>query len=137
MTVTREIQKEEAIKRMKLLGLFAPIIKQFAYEDLVSESVSPLYACYWINDEQRARVQEFEKEYGALVYHIIHSYTSAGEMESYLYVCGSPEEWEMDIEDIQYGCQLVYVYNKTDPEFSEFGSIGIQLMPSAGLKRVW
>lgn len=137
MTVTREIQKEEAIKRMKLLGLFAPIIKQFAEEDLVSESVSPLYACYWINDEQRARVQEFEKEYGALVYHIIHSYTSAGEMESYLYVCDSPEEWEMDIEDIQDGRQLVYVYNNIDPEFSEFGSIGIQLTPSAGLKRIW
>ena len=70
MTTKREAQKEEAVRRMKLLGLFAPVIGQFADDDLVSESVSPLYACYWINDEQRERVQEFEEKYDALVYHI-------------------------------------------------------------------
>lgn len=58
-----------------------------------------------------------------------------GEMESYLYVSDYPEEWEMDRADISYGQQCVYVYNADYPDFSEFGSIGIELTPAAGLRR--
>lgn len=137
MNISREEKKIEAIKRMKAWGIFAPIIKQFEKEDLVSESAPPLGACFWLNDEQLARVREFEEKNNALVYHVIHSYTNIGEMESYLFVSDYPEEWEMDRQDIGEGSQLVYVVNKDMPDCSEFGSIGIALTAAAGLHRTW
>lgn len=137
MNISREEKKIEAIARMKAWGIFAPIIKQFEKEDLVSESTPPLGACFWLNEEQLARVREFEEQNNALVYHVIHSYTNIGEMESYLFVSDYPEEWEMDRQDIGEGSQLVYVVNKDAPDCSEFGSIGIALTAAAGLRRTW
>lgn len=137
MNISREEKKIEAIARMKAWGIFAPIIKQFEKEDLVSESAPPLGACFWLNEEQLARVREFEEQNNALVYHVIHSYTNIGEMESYLFVSDYPEEWEMDRQDIGEGSQLVYVVNKDAPDCSEFGSIGIALTAAAGLRRTW
>ena len=137
MNVTREEKKTEALARMKLWGIYAPIRKQFEKEDLVSESAPPLGACYWLDETQRKRVAEFEEKNNALVYHVIHSYTSLGEMESYLYVSDYPEEWSMDREDLSAGQQLVYVFNHDMPDCSEFGSIGVALTPAAGLRRTW
>lgn len=137
MNISREEKKIEAIARMKAWGIYAPIVKQFEKEDLVSESAPPLGACFWLNEEQLARVREFEEQNNALVYHVIHSYTNIGEMESYLYVSDYPEEWEMDRQDIGEGSQLVYVVNKDAPDCSEFGSIGIALTAAAGLRRTW
>lgn len=137
MNVTREEKKTEALARMKLWGIYAPIRNQFEKEDLVSESAPPLGACYWLDEAQRKRVAEFEEQNNALVYHVIHSYTSIGEMESYLYVSDYPEEWERDREDIKDGQQLVYVFNHDMPDCSEFGSIGVALTPAAGLRRTW
>lgn len=130
-------KKQEAIARMKMWGIFPHTIKQFEKDNLVSESAPPLGACFWLNDEQLARVRQFEKENSALVYHVIHSYTSIGEMESYLFVSDYPEEWEIDREDIKTGQQLVYVYNHDAPDCSEFGSIGIRRTAAAGLQRIW
>ena len=137
MTINREEKKTEAINRMKLWGIFSPIIRQFEKEDLVSESAPPFGACFHLNEEQLARVREFETEHNALVYHVIHSYTNIGELENYLYVSNYSEEWEQDRNDIKDGQQLVYVYNKDAPDCSEFGSIGIAITNAAGLRRTW
>lgn len=137
MSATREDKKAEAIARMKMWGIFPGIRKQFEKEDLVSESAPPLGACYWLDGEQLARVREFEEKNNALVYHVIHSFTTFGEMESYLYVSDYPEEWEQDRADIKAGQQLVYVFNRDMPDCSEFGSIGVALTPAAGLRRTW
>ena len=84
-----------------------------------------------------ARVHEFEERNNALVYHVIHSFTTIGEMESFLYVSDYPEEWERDRADIKDGQQLVYVFNKDMPDCSEFGSIGVSRTAAAGLRRTW
>ncbi len=137
MTVSIEEKKAEAIARMKLWGIYSPIVKQFKNEGIVSESAPPLGACYWLNEEQINRVREFESQNDALVYHVIHSFTNIGEMENYLYVSDYPEEWEIDREDIKAGLQFAYVYNIDAPDCSEFGCIGIERTPAAGLSRVW
>lgn len=137
MNVSFETKKSEAIARMKLWGIHTPIIRQFVEDGQVSESAPPLGACYWLNDEQSARVKAFEGLHQALVYHVIHSYTNIGELESYLYVSDYEEEWEMDRSDIKDGQQLAYVHNLSMPDCSEFGSIGVALSPAAGLSRTW
>lgn len=137
MTISREEKKTEAIARMRAWGIYPPIVKQFEKEDLVSESAPPLGACYWLNEEQLARVREFEEKNNALVYHVIHSFTNIGEMESYLFVSDYPEEWDIDRSDIKDGQQLAYVYNHDMPGCSEFGSIGVAITGAAGLRRTW
>lgn len=137
MTVSREEKKIEALARMKKWGIFPPTRKQFEKDDLISESLPPVGACFWIGREQLERVREFERQHNALVYFVIHSYTNIGELENYLYVSDYPEEWEQDREDISHGQQLCYVVNHDAPDCSEFGSIGIELTPAAGLRRTW
>lgn len=135
--MTREEKKTEAIERMKQWGIFPETIKQFEKDDLISESLPPVGACFWLNGEQLQRVREFEEKHNALVYFVIHSYTNIGELENYLYVSDYPEEWEMDRDDIKAGQQFVYVHNYDMPDCSEFGSIGIERTPAAGLRRAW
>lgn len=130
-------KKEEAIKRMKKWGIYEDIVTHFEEEDKISESAPPFGACFWIEGEQLKRIREFEKEYNALVYHVIHSYTNLGEMESYLYVSDYENEWEDDRNQIKHGRQMVYVYNHTMPDCSEFGYIEIKRTPARGLTRVF
>lgn len=136
-TITRENKKKEAITRMKSWGIFPETINQFRKDNLVSESLPPFGACFWLNDAAKERVKKFEDEHNALVYHVIHSYTNFGELENYLYVSDYEEEWEYDFDDLKNGQQLCYVQNLTDPLCSEFGTIGIKSTPAAGLERVW
>lgn len=130
-------KKKEAVKRMKKWGIFPQTIKDFEKEDLVSVSEPPFGACFWVNEDQKKRIKEFEEENNALVYHVIRSFTTFGELENYLYVSNYPEEWEMDNSDILENQQLCYVNNLTDPMFSELGTIGIEITPAAGLRRTW
>ena len=135
--MTRQEMKAEAAARMRQLHLYPETIRQFEKEDLISESAPPFGACFWLNEAQRERVRELEAKYNILIYHVIHSFTTIGEMESYLYVSNHPEEWEDDRAGLKEGETVAYVYNCDDPELSEFGYIGIRLTPAAGLERTW
>lgn len=130
MNVSKEIKKVEAIKRMKALGLFAPCIKAFKRDEVqLSEPTGGLYE-FSSNAELTAKVKEFENEYNALVYHVIHTPARIDgevmDMYNFLYVSDYQEEWEVDNADIKYGYTMSYVWNKTIDYFSEFGSIAVQ-----------
>ena len=138
MTVSIEEKKEEAIKRMKKIGIFKPTIKQFEEEGLVSISEPPFGAFYWAEGDDLERIKNFEKENNALVYVVIRSFTNLGTLDSYLFVSDyRDEEWEMDREDLKENRQLAYVYNHSNSYFSEFGSIGFVTTAAAGLRRIW
>ena len=125
--VSREKKKEEAIKRMNALGLFKPCIKAFTkYDEL--QLTEPTGGLYEFNDDEElnAKVKEFEEEYDALVYHVIHTYTQFGELFNFLYVSDYEEEWEMDNADIEDGYVVAYVWNKSDDFLSEIGSIVVR-----------
>lgn len=136
MNVSREIKKEEAIKRMKALHLFAPCTDAFKKRDEVqfTEITGGLYE-FSGDEELTAQVKEFEEEYNALVYHVIHTYTAFGELYSFLYVSDYQEEWEMDNEDIKDNYAMAYVWNKTMPDCSEFGSIAV-MQKFGGIVRI-
>lgn len=131
MKVSREEKKLEAIKRMKALKLFAPCIREFKNHDEVqlTEPFGGLYE-FGSNDELNRYVEDFETEYSALVYHVIHSMFSVDgdiwEMYNLLYVSDHKEEWEMDHEDIEQGYAMAYVVNNAIPDYSEFGTIAIK-----------
>jgi hypothetical protein len=139
--MTRTELKNEAIKRCEILkgkGAFKQSVNQFIKSDKVSVSEPPFGAFYWLNEEEQKQVEDFEKQYNSLVYMVIRSFTEFGTLDSYLYVSQYKEEWEQDLQDLKEGCPLCYVYNKDCPEFSEFGSIGFEVVKmSGGLKRIW
>ena len=121
---------------MKELELFAPCIKAFKDRNEVqlSEPTGGLYE-FSGNEELTAKVKEFEQEYNALVYHVIHTYTQFGELYNFLYVSDYEEEWEMDQNDIKDNYVMCYVWNKDDDIFSEFGTIVVR-QKFGGLVRV-
>lgn len=127
--MTREKMKKEAVKRMKMLRILPQTIKEFETDDVVNESEG-IGALYWLNEDEEELVKEFEKEFGVVVYHVIHSFTEFGELYAFLYVSQYEEEWEYDNESLQEGFPLAYVVNKSHPDCSEFGSIGVR--PSIG-----
>ena len=139
MRISRDEKKIEAVERMKLLGIYPETIRQFEKKDIVSISEPPFGAYYWAEGEDLKRIKEFEEEHNSLVYTVIRSYfRELGKMDSYLFVSDyKVEEWEMDSNDIKHGQALAWVYDHDDPDFSEFGSIGIKLAPAAGLVRTW
>ena len=81
--------------------------------------------------------RKFEEKYNAVVYHVIHSFTNIGELESYLFVSDRPDEWETDRKDLKSGQPLAWVYNYDEPDWPELGYIGVSLTTAAGLRRTW
>lgn len=134
--ISREKKKEEAIKRMGMLGLFKPCIRSFTKYDEV-QLTEPNGGLYEFSDdaELNAKVKEFEEQYNALVYHVIHTYTQFGELYSFLFISDYEEEWEMDVADVKDGYVIAYVWNKSDDWMSEMGSIVVREL-FGGLVRV-
>ena len=122
MKITMEQKKQEALERMKMLKLYPNVIKEFEEENVVNLSENGGFL-YWLNDEQKKIVKEFEKKEDVLVYHVIHDFTNFGELLTFLYVSDYEEEWEEDREDLKVGYAYAYVKNLADDYCSEFGSI--------------
>lgn len=127
-----EAQKVEALLRMKKLDLHENAIREFKEEGKLNLSEGakvfdvPVGVLYWLNEEEQKMVDEFEKEYGGKVYHVIKTNTSFGLLYSMLYVSKHPEEWEDDDESLEEGYAFAYVKNATDDFLSELGEIMIR-----------
>lgn len=132
----KEDQKEEALLRMRKWKLTENVMREFENgvlncsilinirinSESETSKVGYVPKLNWLTDEELEIVRKFEAEYGGLVYHIVKTHTDMGTMYSFLYVSKTTEEWEMDQEDIEDSVQVCYVYNSTNPDFSEFGS---------------
>ena len=123
MNVSREIKKEEAIKRMRAMNIYSDAIKQFKNADIVMVSEPPLGGLFWLNYEEKEMVSKFEQENNALVYLVVRSFTNLGTMDNIFYVSDYQDEWEMDNADLNENYACVYVINHDMPDCSEFGSI--------------
>lgn len=136
--IIKDVQKEEALKRMAKLQLHKDCVKAFKEDNTVwmSEDIGYLYT---LNDEQMKLVQDWEKETNNLAYHVIHNLTNFGELLTILYVSQYTEEWEMDRADIENSVYpvtpLTYVMNLTDEFCSEYGRVGVR-SSIGGLVRV-
>lgn len=132
----REAKKTEAVERMEILGISKSAIERFkdgriSVSDPLSEAFVPASA------DDLERIREFEKRYNALVYAVVRDYSIIGKTDSYLVVSRYEEEWDMDRRDLENGQTCAYVYNHDEPDFSEFGSVGIKVTPKGSLVRAW
>ena len=119
--VTRELMKEEAIRRMQQLGMLKSTIEKFKNGQL---QVSQLNGILFDADEEVQQiVNEHEKEFGELIYHVIHSFSNLGETYECLFVSQYMEDWKYENDMLKRNIVYAYVENKTAPENSEAGSI--------------
>lgn len=131
----RTAQKTEALLRMKKLKFIDDVIKYFVNENklYLSENGGILF---WLDDNERKMVEEWEAETGNLVYHVIKNHMEFGLCYSFLYVSTHTEEWVSDNEYLEEGYPIAYVKNVDDDTCSEYGSIGIR--PNfGGVARIW
>lgn len=128
-TELHHAQVIEALLRMKKIGFHRNVIEEFKSERKLNKSVcckigkAYIGKLVWLSDEEKKFVEEFEKEHDCVVYHIIESNTSFGNLLNVFYVSRNTDEWEMDNDLIESKCQCVYVKNLTDEMCSEFGYI--------------
>lgn len=131
MSISIELKKAEAARRMKALKLSSNIIKEFDKDHILyySEDLKGPFKgiLYWVDNEPKFRqiINTFELEHNALVYHAHLAHTEPGDLLSLLFVSDCSQEWELDNSDIQEGFPLAYVYNINEG-FGEFGSIQIK-----------
>ena len=132
-----EIQKNEAIKRMKKLGLMKETIDDFDKDGIVNVSEHN-GILFWADDSLIEKIKQFEKETDSLVYHVINCcyQMSDGQkikMTDFLYVSKYDDEWDMDNIDIENGEVMSYCISEFG---NEFGFIGIKEV-NGGLARVY
>lgn len=126
--MTKEMMKEEALKRMRIMGFLDNVVRDFK-EDVLNLSENGGFL-YWLNEEENKMIRDWEDETGNMAYHVIHDLTNFGELYTIMYVSEYEEEWEDDVYWLEQGFPLCYVINVTYKECSEYGSCGIA--PSIG-----
>lgn len=139
--MTREKQKQEAIKRMKILKMLPSVIEDFETKDIVfySETFSRDFQgiLYWISNKEEfvEVIKDFETKHKALVYHATLGHYEFGTCLSLLYVSNDKDEWTTDRNDLSANVAYAYVHNFDVPEFSEFGTIGLKPV-NGGIVRI-
>lgn len=134
--IDRKEAMEEAIERMKLLGLAPEAISDFQKTGKVGSYMENGQCCP-LDAAEQERIQEFEEEWGFLVYAAIRNKTAYGRMMCYIIVSAYKEDWFMEQRLMMQDSLLAYVYNYDAPYNSESGLIGIGRLPGGMLERTW
>lgn len=135
MEELKVLQKQEAIKRLKVLRVLPQVIKDFKkgivyYSEYQNRIFNATLYFVSNNKDYEQAIKDFEDRTGSLVYHAQLIHLTFGTCLSLLYVSKDSSEWNKDIEDLTHGETLAYVDNLSDKDLSEFGYIGIR--PSMG-----
>ena len=138
----KQRQKEEAIKRMKLLQIMPQVIQDFKKNDKLyySERQNSFFLAtlYWVDNHEEyvSAIKEFEEKHNALVYHAQLTHLEFGDNLALFYVSEYEEEWEMDKDNILEGQVFSRVINLDCEYDSDFGYIGIKPF-MGGVVRTW
>lgn len=114
----------EAVKRMNMLGMFEPAVFDFKECSRIYASEEPGFI-YSLTDEEEQRIRDWEEKTGNMVYHAIRCRIGFN-MLALLIVSKYEEDWRMDREELEAGRTMAYVFNLDVPEYSEYGTIGVE-----------
>ena len=131
-----EERKIKAIELLKELDIYEPYIEGFEQENNVC--FFERFGGYWVYQEPEIlkKMKEIEEEFNCTVYAITHEYTEFGECYSFMLVTRYKYEWDnLLFKDGSTFYAFSYVWNKTNEDFSEFGTIGVRSF-GGGITRV-
>lgn len=130
---SQEEMKQEAINRMKMLLLHQNVINEFKTENKLNKSEGPLGTLYWLDEEEKEMVKEYEEKWNVLVYHLIKTFTKdMGVIYDLLYITDEKNYWEEERKRLEQGIVLSH----TKSQFSESGDIFV-INVSGGLARLY
>ncbi|MBO5416743.1 MAG: hypothetical protein J6A83_08960 [Clostridia bacterium] len=132
----KSARKTKAVEFLKKLDIYEPNIEDFVERDYVC--LFEGYGGFWAFQypELMKKVEEIEKRSNGTVYAITHEFTAFGECYSFLIVTDYEEEWEhLVVTDGTTHYAFAYVWNKTDDECSEYGTVGVHSF-GGGIRRV-
>ena len=134
---TLQEKKDKAIELMRALDIYKPYIDGFEKEDKVC--FFDQFGGFWVYQEPEIekKMKQIEKRYKCKVYAITHECTEFGELWDFLIVTNYPREWDNLIYKHDDGefLAFAYVWNKTDEECSELGSIFVKSF-GGGIRRI-
>lgn len=136
MNTTKEQRKQQAEKYLKQLDIYKPYIRGFMEKDNVCfyENFGGFWAYQMPSLEKK--IKEIERRYNCTVYAITHEILEFGECFDFLVVTDYVEEWDdLLITEGNTHYAFAYVWNKTDNDCSEFGTIGVKSF-GGGITRV-
>ena len=116
-------KQEEAIFRLKTLKLDTKVLDSFTSGKIY---MSNEFGNLCELDESCKDIIKYLSEKNLLVYHILKTQTSFGLMYSFLYVSDSEDDWDYERPTESY--VATYCYNKTIPDYSEFGDIFFEVV---------
>lgn len=126
---SKEEMKKKAVEYLTQIKCYKPYLQAFKNHDIITMYEG--YGGYYIDKDSEPelvkKIQEFEKDSGGLVYAVIHNIYSFGECYTMLYVSPNKEDEEYSVEPAGDGFYVFsYVWNKTNDDCSEFGTVGIK-----------
>ena len=136
MNTTLEERKIKAIELMKKLDIYKPYIKGFEKDNDVCFFEG--FGGFWVYQEPEIykQMKKIEEKYSATVYAITHEFTEFGELYDFLLVTDYKEEWEdLVVKENNTYFAFAYVWNTTDNNLSELGTICIQSF-GGGIRRI-
>ncbi len=122
--------KKEAIKRLGMLNVQSNVISNFE-KGLITVSEQhflgniPVPALSLVDEREKAFIEQFEKKYNMLIYHVVFTPCEFGYCLSFMYVSNVKKCWEVERVDLRLGMPYVYEWNITDDTCSGFVHIGI------------
>ena len=122
-TETFESMKEEALKRMRILGLAKDVI--ISYEDNNRLCCSENGQITNVPEKIIKEIGEWQDNFGNLIYHVIHS-NFIFETYECLSVSCYKEDWDYEEKLINDMWVMSHSINVTVPEYTESGSICIR-----------
>ena len=117
----RKAMKSEALKRMERLKIYDFVIDAFESSDRLF--CSDYEKVREVPPEILKEIQDWEKKFGCLAYHVVFSKLFGCDIYSALSVSNYIEDWSWENSLIEVNRSIAYTINTTIPEYSESDSI--------------
>lgn len=118
---SREEMKAEALKRMKKIKLDDLIIKAFERNNKILCSDGEKIV--QVPENILKKIEEFEGNYGNLVFHVIHQKVFDCENYDLCFVSIYPDDWDFENSILEENQMIVRGENLSIPDFSESGIV--------------
>ena len=95
--------KEQAIKQMKVLKLNDKVIEDYIKDNKIYKTTNEEPYIVEITEEEKKLIENFEKKYAAIVFHVINVNSQILNQYELLFVPDNKKNWKDDIRDIKNG----------------------------------
>lgn len=139
--MNRAYMEKEAVRRLSLLGVMKEVKEAFKEGKIYySERFNKQFPAtlYYLdeNEKYKKMVEEFEKKTGYVVYHVIKTSTTFGEILDLIFVSKYKEDWEYEFEENNGKFIVMSMANNlSDENMSDMGSIVVR-EAMGGLERI-